>query len=160
MDDRRSPIELAIESLLIAIGAQHVPAGEANQFVGRTRTVNGTHQLGRVVEPPPISGLAKPDTDWCERHENHVEEGAHCRDQHDEQDTLEDDFRHMLLFREYETALGEFQTAEVPADGLNPAMTMARKLAFALGASRAALSVPLRLPLSDDTDYTSRPEIQ
>jgi hypothetical protein len=52
--------------------------------------MNGTHQLGRVVEPPPILRLANPDADWCER-EDQVEEGAHCRDQRDEQDTLDDD---------------------------------------------------------------------
>jgi Asp-tRNA(Asn)/Glu-tRNA(Gln) amidotransferase A subunit family amidase len=82
-----------------------------------------------VVEPPPISGLAKPDADWCEGHDDQVEEGAHCRDQHDEEDTLENDCWHMALFREYETAQAEFQPAEVASDALNPAVEMARKLA-------------------------------
>ena len=53
-DDRRSPIELPMESLLIAIGAQQFPAGEAYQIVGWARSMNRTHQLGRAVEPPPV----------------------------------------------------------------------------------------------------------
>jgi hypothetical protein len=87
--------------------------------------VNGAHQFRRVVEPPPIARLAKPDADWCEVHEDQVAEGAHGRDQRDEQDALENDFWHTVMIREYETATSGFQTAQVLADRLNRGVAMA-----------------------------------
>src|SRR3954470_2078996 len=95
IDDIRSAITLAIYSLLIAFGAQQFPAGEAYQFVGFTRAVNGTHQCGRVIESPPVFRLAEPDAHWRECDEQQVEKGAHSRDQRDEQDTLDDDCCHI-----------------------------------------------------------------
>src|SRR6185295_1167026 len=88
IDVRRSPIELPIECLLIAIGAQQFPAGEAYQVRCRVRPMNGAHQLGRAVDLPPVPRLAEPNTHWCEIHDQEVKKGADCRDQRDEQDTL------------------------------------------------------------------------
>jgi hypothetical protein len=58
--------------------------------------MNGAHQVGRAIDSPPVPRLAEPNTDRCEVENHQVEEGAHCRDKRDEQDTLENDFAHML----------------------------------------------------------------
>src|SRR5690242_11682191 len=77
IDAIRSPIELPIESLLITVGAKHVPAGEAHQISGRARPMDGAHQFGRALEPPPVRRLAKPDADRCDVHDHQIEKGAH-----------------------------------------------------------------------------------
>src|SRR5690348_8867376 len=96
MDERRSPSELAMYSLLVTIGAQHIPAGEAYQVRVGARSVNGAHQLGRAINSPPVPRLSEPNAGWREIQHHQVEKGAHSRDQRDEQDTLYDDFCHML----------------------------------------------------------------
>src|SRR5438093_9944678 len=74
-DDSRSLIELPMESLLVAIGAHDVPAGEAYQIRGGARAVNRTHQVGRAIDSPPVARLAEPDAHWCEMQYDDVEEG-------------------------------------------------------------------------------------
>lgn len=102
--------------------------------------MNGAHQFGRVVELPPIPSLAKPDSDWCEEKNHEVKEGAHSRDERDEEDTLEYDCWHRPSIRDYETACAEFHAAEVPADGLNPRAARGMKVGAAHG--RRAMRKP------------------
>src|SRR4051812_43711417 len=61
--------------------------------------MNRTHQFSRAVDSPPVACLAEPDAHWCEVQQDQAEEGAHCRDQRDEQDTLDDDCSHKPQIR-------------------------------------------------------------
>src|SRR6185436_5427582 len=88
IDDRRSLIELPMKGLLVTIGAHHIPAGEAYQIVVCARAMNRTHQVGRAIDSPPVACLAKPDTHWCEIHDQVVEEGGRRYAERNEQHTL------------------------------------------------------------------------
>src|SRR5438876_10104426 len=76
IDEKRSLIELGIEVLLIAIGAQQFPAGEAYQIRGCARPVNRAHQFGRAIDSTPVPRLADPNANWCELHHHQVGKGA------------------------------------------------------------------------------------
>src|SRR4051794_36194455 len=77
----RSPtlVPLTMDSLLVAIGAEHVPAGEAHQVLFHARPVNGADELRRAIDLPPVSRLAEPDADRRELHEHEIEKGGSRR---------------------------------------------------------------------------------
>src|SRR4051812_18257714 len=77
----RSPtlVPLPMDSLLVTIGADQFPAGEAHQVRFVARPVNGAVQLRRAIDLPPVLCLAEPDTDRRELHEHEIKKGGSRR---------------------------------------------------------------------------------
>src|SRR5579864_3855101 len=69
IDSSRSPtlVPLTMKGLLVTIGADHFPAGEAHQVRFFARPVNWAVQLRRAIELPPVLHLAEPGADRRER---------------------------------------------------------------------------------------------
>src|SRR6476661_6029481 len=65
-----TPVPLTMDSLLVTIGAHHVPAGEAHQVGFFARPVNWAIELRRAVELPPVTRLAEPDANRRERNDH------------------------------------------------------------------------------------------
>src|SRR6476646_3275863 len=92
----RSPtlVPLTMDSLLVTIGADQFPAGEAHQVRFFARPVDRALELRRAIDLPPVSRLTEPDADRRERDEHEIEKGGSRRQQRDEQHTLENDDAH------------------------------------------------------------------
>src|SRR5689334_7662815 len=77
----RSPtlVPLTMDSLLVTVGADQFPAGEAHQVLFVARPVNGAVQLRRAIDLPPVLRLAEPDANRRELHEHEIEEGGSRR---------------------------------------------------------------------------------
>src|SRR5690349_12467349 len=92
----RSPtrVPLTMDSLLVAIGAQQVPAGEAHQVRFLARPVNWASELRGAIDLPPVLHLAEPGAHRRKRHEHEIEKGGSRPQQGDEQHTLDDDDAH------------------------------------------------------------------
>src|SRR5439155_11359729 len=78
---RRSPtlVPLTMDSLLVAIGAQQFPAGEAHQVRFFARPVDWALQLRRAIDLPPVLHLAEPDAHRRKRDEHEIEKGGSRR---------------------------------------------------------------------------------
>jgi hypothetical protein len=85
-----------MEGLLVAVGAHLISIGEAYQLVLHARTVDRTHQLGRALELPAISGLTDAHAGWCEHHQGLIKKGAARREQRDEEHPFNDYGTHFL----------------------------------------------------------------
>src|SRR5690242_3225073 len=68
-----TPVPLTMDSLLVAIGAHHVPAGEAHQVRFFARPMDWAVELRRAIDLPPVAHLAEPDADRRELHERQIE---------------------------------------------------------------------------------------
>src|SRR6266487_811987 len=70
----RSPtlVPLTMDGLLVAIGAQQFPAGEAHQVRFFARPVDWAIQLRRAIDLPPVLRLAEPDADRREPNEHEI----------------------------------------------------------------------------------------
>src|SRR5437868_9746078 len=78
---RRSPtlVPLTMDSLLVTIGAEQFPAGEAHQVRFFARPVNRAVELRGAIDLPPVLHLAEPDANRRELHEHEIEKGGSRR---------------------------------------------------------------------------------